>query len=154
MYLLYLWRMWWWVSIGYNPHGHLNSSWGKKWRQYSPIGAWLTIALVALVHSEFEWPKCLSHNPPFEKDGSIDQRSSSRRSKKLLPFTSEAWNSIFQVLRILSHSLFLSNSQEDLHRKMGMRSNFFVSLSTIEWRVQFLQLEHSQNLIEFWWPFP
>jgi len=40
-------------------------SFGKNLKRYSPVGAWLTMALDALAHSEFEWPKCLSHVPPF-----------------------------------------------------------------------------------------
>ena len=42
------------VLIGYCLHGHLNSSLGKNRRQYSPIGVWLVMALVALAHSELE----------------------------------------------------------------------------------------------------
>ena len=40
-----------WLDIIYKD---MNSLWGKKQSQYSPIGAWLKIALVALAHSKFE----------------------------------------------------------------------------------------------------
>jgi len=43
----------------------------KNLRQYSLIGAWLTIALVALVHNEFEYPKYLIYEPPFEYKDSM-----------------------------------------------------------------------------------
>ena len=41
------------------------SSLGKNLSQYSPIGAWLVMAQVAQVHSEFEKPNCLIQGPPF-----------------------------------------------------------------------------------------
>jgi len=44
--------------------------------------------------------------------------------------------------------IFLLKSQEDLHRKMGVRSNFFVSLSTILWRDHLQLLGQSQNSME------
>ena len=78
---------------------------------------------------------------------------SSRSSKKCLSLVLEAWNVIFQLLRILLHLFFLSNFHENLQERIGTRSNFLVSLSTSQWRVQLLQLEQFQNLIELCWFF-
>ena len=89
------------------------------------------ITLVALVQSELECPKYLSYVLPLEINGSIGFESSSRSSRKCCPLSSKAWKCIFQLLRML---FFLLKSQEDLHGKMGVRSSFFVSLSTILWR--------------------
>ena len=77
---------------------------------------------------------------------------SSCRSKKCLSLESEAWNVIFQVLRISSHLLFLLNSHEDLHGNMRTKSKFFISLLTISCKNYLFQLEHSQSLMELWWP--
>ena len=52
-------------------HEHSNFSPGKNLSQYSPIGVWLTIALEALVQSEFECPKYLSHSLPLAIEGVI-----------------------------------------------------------------------------------
>ena len=134
--------------MGYRPHGHLNFSQGKNMRQYSPIGAWLTITLVALVQSELECPKYLSYVPPLEINGSIGFESSSRSSRKCCSLSSKAWKCIFQLLRMLLHSFFLLKPQEDLHGKMGVRSSFFVSLSTILWRDHLQLLGQSQNSME------
>jgi len=96
----------------------------------------LTIALVALVHNEFECPKYLIYKLSFEYEGLIEQSSLSQRSKKLLPFTLDAWNVIFQVLRILAYSLFLSKFHDDLQEKRGEMLKFFVSLSIVAWKDQ------------------
>ena len=109
----------------------LNSSCGKNLRQYSPMEAWLTMALNALAYNKFEWPKYFSHNSPLEYKSLMGCRLSSKSSRNSLPFVSEAWNIIFQLLRILLHLFFLSNSYKNLHGKIGTRSNFFVSLLTI-----------------------
>jgi len=113
--------------------------------------AWLTIALVALAYSEFEWPKYLSYKPPLEYKGSKGWKLSLRRSRKCFPLALDAWNIIFQFCKILLHLLFLSKSQDDLYGSKGIRLNFFISLLTIEWRGHLLLLEQSQNLIEFEW---
>ena len=72
------------------PHKHLNSFWEKNISWYSPIGAWLTIALVALAQSELEWPKYLSHGPPSDINGLTDFKSLSSSSRKLHPLLSNA----------------------------------------------------------------
>ena len=64
------------VSIGHRPQGQMKLSLGKNFNRYSPIGAWLVIALEAQAQSEFEWPNCESHGPPLELDGSIGFKSS------------------------------------------------------------------------------
>ena len=141
--------MWHLDSIRYFLHGQLKSLLGKKQRQYSPIGVWLTMALVALTHKEFECPKYLIHEPPLVYEGSIGWRSSSNRSRSCLPFASDTWKVIFQIFKISLHSLFLSKSQDDLHGNKGVKLNIFVSLSTMEWRGQLLLLGQSQNSMEF-----
>jgi len=37
-----------------SPHGHAVGSWGWNLALYSPIGAWFSIALVALAHRVIE----------------------------------------------------------------------------------------------------
>ena len=113
------------ISIGYSLHGHLNSSLGKNLRWYSSIGAWLTITLKALVQSEFECLKYLSHGPLLAIEDSIEFELLSRSSRKWCPLSFDAWNCIFQLLRMLSHLFFLLKSHKDLHGKMRVRSNFF-----------------------------
>ena len=44
----------WQNSMGYNLHGHLNSSLGKNLSLYLPIGAWLVNVLEAHIHREFK----------------------------------------------------------------------------------------------------
>ena len=150
--LLHSCKMWYLVSIGYCPQGQLKSSLGKNLSLYSPVGAWLVIPLDALVYNELEWPKYLSHEPPLMYDGSIMLLSLSTRSRKCLPFISDAWNVIFHLLTRLSHSFFLLKSQDDLLGNNGMRLNDFISTSTALWGDQLYWLEHSQNSIEFsWW---
>ena len=121
--LIYPWSMCLLILIGYLLHGHMNSFLGKNLSWYSLIGAWLTMALVALAHSEFEWPKYFSHNPPFTYISLILLRSSSRRSIKL-------------------------NSYEDLHGNSSVKLNFLVSLSMTLWSDQLSLLGQSQNLRE------
>ena len=140
------------VSIGYSLHGHLNSSCRKNLSWYSPMAVWLTIALEALAQSKLECLKNLSHGPPLAYKGSMRFKSSSNSSKKCCPLASNAWNVILQLLRILLHLFFLSKFYEDLQGNMGTRSNFFVSLLTKLWRVQFLRLGQSQNSMELSWP--
>ena len=118
------------VSIGYVLHEHIKLSLGKKLSQYSPIGAWLVIALIAQAQSKFEWPNCNSHRPPLEYDGLIGCKSSPRRSRNFLPLKSDAWKVIFYCERIESHSDFLQKSQEDLHGNDRIDTKFLVSLLT------------------------
>ena len=131
--------------IEYKLHGYLNSSLGKNLSRYSYIGIWLTITLEALVQSKLEYPKYLSYDLSLVIDGSIGFESSSRSSKKCCPLLFNAWKCIFQLLRMLFHLFFLLKSHKDLHGKIGVRLNFFVSLSTIAWKPQLLWLRHSQN---------
>ena len=117
------------VLIEYSLYGHTNSFLGKNLSQYLPIGAWLTMALVALAHNEFEWPKYFSHNPSFKYISSILLRLSLRRSIKFLLLSSNALNITFYLLINSSHSFFQLNSHEDLHGKRGVKLNFLVLLS-------------------------
>ena len=132
--LLHSHKMWCLVSIGYCPQGQLKSSLGKNLSWYSPVGAWLVIALDALAHNELEWLKYLSHEPPLIYDGSITLSSLLMRSRKCLPFISDAWKVISHLLIRLSHSFFLLQSQDDLlgNSRVGLKD--FVSTSTALWR--------------------
>ena len=107
------------------------------------------MALVALTHNKFECLKYLIQEPPLVYEGSIGQRLLLRRSRKCLPLSSDAWNIIFHCFSILSHSLFLSKPQDDLHSNNGVRLNSLDSLLTIEWRSHLLSLRQSQKMIEF-----
>ena len=81
--------------IGYKPHRHSNFSLGKNLSWYSPIDAWLTIALEALVQSKLECPKYLSYSFLLAIDGIIGHMLLSRSSRKCCPLLSEAWKCIF-----------------------------------------------------------
>jgi len=89
------------------------------------------IALEALAQSKLECLKNLSHNPSLEYKDSIGFKLLLRKSKKYHSLASKAWNIILQLLRISSHSFFLSKSYENLQENIGIRLNFFVSLLTI-----------------------
>ena len=99
--LLHLCKIWCLISIGWRLYRQLKSSLKKNHRWYSPVGVWFVIALVALVHSEFKWPKNWSHVLPLQYEGSKILLSLLTKSKKLFPFRSDAWKVIFQVLIIL-----------------------------------------------------
>ena len=73
----------------YNLHKQLKFFLGKNLNLYSPIGAWLVIALVALAHNKLEWPKCLSYDPSLMYNSSIMLLLLSR-SRKCFPFRSNA----------------------------------------------------------------
>ena len=111
---LHLWRICLLVLMGYKPQGQLKSSLGKNLSLYSPIGAWLVIALKALAHKELEWLKYLSYKLPLMYDSSIKLLSLLKRSRKCFPFVSNAWKIIFYLLARLSHSFFLLKSQDNL----------------------------------------
>ena len=143
--LLQSWRMWRLDSIGYSPHGQLKSSLEKNLRRYSPIGAWFRMARAALAHNELECPKCLIHGPPFLYEGSMLWKLSSRRSRNCFPLRSDAWKVICQFLMILSHSSFSLKSHNVLDGDMGIRLNFFVSLSTAACRDHLASLGQSQS---------
>ena len=127
-YLVHLWKMWCLDLIGYKPHRYLNSFLKKNLSQYSPIGAWLTIALVALVQSKFKCLKSLSHGLPLTIDSSIGLKLLSTSSRKCFHLLSEAWKNIFQLFTVLLYLFFLLKSQDNLHEKIRVRSNCFVSL--------------------------
>jgi len=96
--------------MGYWSYRHLNSLFGKNLSLYSPIGAWLVIALVALTQRELEWLKFWSHRLPLICDSSSKLLSLSTRSRNWLPFRSDTWNIIFHLLVRLSHLSFLLKS--------------------------------------------
>ena len=50
---------------------------------------------------------------------------------------------------MLSHSSFLLKSYDDLDGDIGIRLNFFMSLSTDTWRGHLVLLGQSQNLMMF-----
>ena len=141
--LLHSWRIWYLDSIGYDPHGQLNSSLGKNLNWYSPIGAWFVIACVVLAHNELEWPKWLIHRPPLVY--LIFVRSSLR---KCFPLRSNTWKVMHHCLMISSFFFFLLKFHEVLQGKSGVRFNFFMSLSTDTWRGHSSSLRQSQNSME------
>ena len=104
------------------------------------------------MQSELEWPKSLSHRLPFAVDSSTSFRSSSS-SIKCLSLSSDTWKTIFQLLRILLHLFFLLKFYNNLHRKVGKRLNFFISLLTMSWRCHFWLLGQSQNSMRLLLPF-
>ena len=135
------------VSIGYRPHGHLKSSFRKNCNQYSPIGVWFVMALVVWVHNKLEDPKAWSQGPPLMYDGSMISLLLSTRSRKFLPLPSDAWNVIFYWLMMLSLSDFCK-FQDNLLGNKGWGLNNFDSLSTDLWSLQLRWLGYSQNLTE------
>ena len=152
-YLLNLWHSWRMCcldSIGYKPHRQLKISEGKNLNRYSPIGAWLVIALDAWVQSKFEWLNYKSHGSPLEHEDSMGSKSSLNRLRKFLSLESDAWKVIFYWDRMELHSDFLQKSQEDLHRNIGIETMFLVSLLIIWWRAHCCLLGQSQNLIWLW----
>ena len=148
--LWYSWRMYHLDSMGYKPHGQLKISKEKNLNRYSPIGAWLVIALDAQVQSKFEWLDCKSHGPSLEHKGSIGSKSLLNRLRKFLPLELDTWKVIFHWDKMKLHSDFLQKSQKDLHRNIGIEIMFLVSLSTIWWSAHSCLLEQSQNSIWFW----
>jgi len=77
------------------------------------------MTLAARAHSELEWPKTWSHGPPFAEDGSMLLESSSNKSRKCLPFPSDAWKVIFHKLIDSSQSTFchMPSSLSKIKRK-------------------------------------
>jgi len=140
-----LWKMCCLDSIGYDPHGHLNSSLEKNLSLYSPVRVWFVIALEALVHKELEWPKNFNQAPFLMYNGSIILLLPLSKSRNWLPLRSDAWNVIFHLFDILSHLFFLLKFHNILHRKRGIGLKDFVSLLTALCRTQLLWLGHSQN---------
>ena len=68
--------------------------------------------------------------------------------RNFLPFRSDTWKIILHIVEIESHSCFLQNSQDDLLRRMGEKSNLLVSLSTKKCGVHFCLLGQFQNLMQ------
>ena len=87
----------------------------------------------------------LSYGSHLVINGLIGFKFISRCFRKCYPLSFDVWKSILQLLRMLLHLFFLLKSHEDLHRKIEVRLNFFISLSTIAWRPQLLQLEQFKN---------
>jgi len=146
--LLHSWRIWHLDLIGYNLHRELNSSLGKNLSQYSPIGLWFVMTLIALVHSELEWLNCLIHGLPLVYEGSISVRSLFNRLRNCFPLRSNAWKVICHCLMILLLSSFLLKSHKVLQGKSGIRLNFFISLFTDVWRGHFSLLVQFQDSME------
>jgi len=109
------------------------------------------MALEALMYNKLEWLKYFSYKPPLEYISSIMFEWSSRSSKKFLSLVSEAWNIIFQILRISLHLVFQLNSHKDLYRRIGMKLNLFISLLTMSCKNYLFWLGHFQNSMELWW---
>ena len=107
------------ISIGYMLQGYEKSFLEKNLSQYLPIGAWLIMALVALVHNEFEWLKYCNQELPLTFKDLVGFRLSSTKSRKFLPLESTTWKDIPHCKRTELHSLFLQKSQEDLQGKVG-----------------------------------
>ena len=145
--LWYSWRMCHLDLMGYKPHEQLKISEGKNLNQYSPIGAWLVIALDARVQSKFKWPNCKSYVPSLEHEGSMEHKSSLNRLRKFLPLESDAWKVIFHWDRMELYSDFLQKSQEDLYGNIRIETMFLVSLLTIWWSAHCCLLGQSQNSI-------
>ena len=130
-------------SIGHKLHGHMNSSLGKNLSQYSLIGAWLMIALVALAYNIFEWPKCWSQRLFLIVNSSRGLDLSSRSSRKFFPLLSDTWKNILHCERIELQSHFLQKSQDNLHERLGDKLKLLECLSTAEYSSQFSLLEQS-----------
>ena len=138
------------VSIGYRPHRHKKSFLGKNFRQYLPMGAWLTIALVALVHKEFEWPKYYNQGPPLIYNSSIELRLLSNNFRKFFSLRSATWKFIFHWERTESYFHFLLKSYNDLHGKIGIELKLLKSLSTSACSGYCCLLGQFQNLMQLW----
>ena len=134
-------------SIGYKLHGQANVPPGKNLSQYLLIGAWLMMALVALVQRELEWPKYWSQGPSLITDSSRGFELSLKSSRKFLPFRFDTWKDIFHCEIIESQSYFLQKSQDYLYGKIGDKLKLLVSLFTKECSSQFWLLGQSQNLM-------
>jgi len=133
--LLHSCRIWYLVSIGYDLHGHKIFSLGKNIRWYSPMEAWLTMALVALVHNELEWLKCCNQGLPLIVNSSIGLRLLSSNSRNFLPLKSATWKDIFHCKRTESHSHFLQKSQDNLHGKIEIESKTSWNLCPLKYIV-------------------
>jgi len=118
----------------------------KKQIWYSFIEVWL---IVAYTYKEFECVKYLIYEPPLVYKGFIGWRSSFKRSRNCLPIILDTWNIIFQILEMLSYSLFLSKFQDNLYGDNSVRLKSFVSLSTMEWIGHLSLLGQSKKSIEF-----
>ena len=76
--------------MGYTLYRQVNSSIGKNLSWYSPIGAWLTIALVALVQIKLKWPKYWTYGLLLIVDSLREFELLLSSSRKFLPFRSNA----------------------------------------------------------------
>jgi len=116
------------VLMGYRPHRQGNSSLGKNLSWYSPIGVWLTIALVALVQRELEWLKYWSHGLSLIVDSSIRFDSLSSNLRKFFPFRSDAWKVILHCAIVELQFCLLQKSQDNFQGRIGKTSKLLVSL--------------------------
>ena len=136
------------VSIGSMLQEYEKSFLGKILSQYLPIGAWLIVALVALVHNEFEWLKYCNQELPLTFKDLVGFRLSSTKSRKFLLLESATWKDIPHCKRTELYFLFLQKSQEDLQEKVGMKLKLLEFLSIKECSGHFCLLEKSQNSIQ------
>ena len=116
-YLLNLWHSWRMCcldSMGYKPHRQLKISEGKNLNRYSPIGAWLVIALDAWVQSKFEWLNYKSHGSPLEHEDSMGSKSSLNRLRKFLSLESD----IFDVM-VSNHLIYTAMNSKELSFSCG-----------------------------------
>ena len=92
------------------------------------------IALIALTHNGFKWPKCLSYGSPLTYESTIMLLLLLSRLRKCFPFISNAWNVIFHLFIMSLHSFFLLKYHEDLQGKREIGLNNLDSLLTKLWR--------------------
>ena len=93
--------------MGYRLQEQVKLSLEKNLNWYSPIGAWLVIALDAWSQSKLEWPNCKSYGPPLEHNGLIGYKSSLKRLRKFFSLESDTWKVIFHWESMELHSDFL-----------------------------------------------
>jgi len=60
----------------------------KNLKQYSSVGVWLVIALIALIYNKFKY---FNHKPSLMYKGSIGWKLSSKRLRKCLSLKSNTW---------------------------------------------------------------
>ena len=133
------------VLIEYMPYEHEKSFLRKNLSLYLPVGAWLIMALVALVHNKFDRPKYYNQELFLTFKSSIRFRLSSNKSRKFFPLESAAWKDILHYNMAESLSLLLQKFQEDLQGKEGTELKLLEYLSTKVYNDYFCLLGQSQN---------
>src|SRR6267154_3811467 len=86
-------------SKRYLQYGQDVGSVGKKSFLYSPIGAWASMARVALAHNEFGPVKCGSQPPPLKYEGWTGLLRSPLRRKNRHPGFPGVANDSFHLVR-------------------------------------------------------